>query len=180
LKGTAVSVIDYRVEYRYIRDYFEPNFIDFNWQNRRLTYQQQLLDLIIAQKDPNYENSDSSGFFIGGGVKLIDKKLALGLGYGTYELYSGTDKQNVEQGQLFVRLEEGAIPNTWADFSYDRKGDLFSDFSDPFENALLDFNVYYRVIPRLTVSLNIRRTERYSAGTVDPLFLFGINTRIDF
>jgi hypothetical protein len=183
LSGTAASVVDYRAEYRYIRGYYEPGIINFDWENRRLTYQQELLDLILAQKDPTYSSQDNSGFYLGGGVKFLDKKLSVGLGYGYYVRYTGASSESVDRGRLYVMLEEGPVPRTYGSFTYDRFDNISTIFKDPFDTGtLLDFNLYHRLAERLTLSLNIKRTNRYNDVTrqFEPVNLFRINTNIYF
>jgi hypothetical protein len=181
--GTVVSMVDYRAEYRYIRDYYEPGIIDFNWDNRRLTYQQELLNLILAQNDPSYASADSSGFYLSGGVRLFDLKLAMGLGYGQYNRYTGTSTENVEEGQIYIKMEEGLIPKTWGQITYDRSNNFSSIFKEPFdESTLFNVDIFYQVAPLLTLSLKIKRTYQYDdeAQQWRPIDSFGINTMISF
>jgi hypothetical protein len=182
LSGTVVSIVDYRLEYRFIRDYFEPGLVNYNWDNRRLSYPQELLNLILAQKDPGYADAENAGFHLSGSVKLLEKRLSLGLGYGMYKRYDGMSSQTVDRGGFFVRLEEGPIPNTRADFIYERFDDfggLFRDFID--ENTLLETNLYYRIAPPITLSINYRRSYILKdIGRYEPLDAFGINTAVSF
>jgi hypothetical protein len=96
LAGTVASRVDYRAEYRYIRDYYEPRIISYNWDNRRLTYQQALLDIILAQNDTNYVSERNHGLFLSVGLRFFDMKLATGLGYGNYSRYTGNVAEKVE------------------------------------------------------------------------------------
>jgi hypothetical protein len=177
LTGTVGSVVDYRAEYRYLRDYYEPGMINFNWDNRRLTYQQELLNLIQAQKDPAYEDKDSIGFYLSAGASILQRRLSFGLGAGYYERHMAAGSDPVDQGRIYVTLEEGLIPGFWGGIIYDRADDfggLFKDFID--ENTLFDVRLNYRLAPMLTLSLNIRRT--YELTT--PVDIFSIDTRVSF
>jgi len=181
--GTAVSVVDYRAEYRYIMDYYEPGIINFNWDNRRLTYQQELLTLIQNQTDPMYVSENTGGFYLSAGLKLLKQRLSLGLGYGNYKKHTGVATEAVDQGQFYLVLKEGLIPRTWGDFTYNRDDNVsgvLKDFID--DNTLLDTNLYYRVAPMLILSLNIKRTYQYNdvTGQYDPIDSFRINTIVSF
>lgn len=183
LTGTVLSIVDYRAEYRFIRDYYEPGIINFNWDNRRLIYQQELLNLILAQNDPSYTSADNSGFYLSGGVRLFDMKLAMGLGYGQYQRYSGTSIENVEEGQIYLRMEEGLVPKTWGQITYDRLDNFSSIFKEPFdESTLFNADIFYQVAPLLTLSLRIKRTYQFddAAQQWRPIDSFGINTMISF
>ena len=183
LTGTVISMVDYRAEYRFTRDYYEPGIIDFNWDNRRLTYQQELLILILAQNDPSYTSADSSGFYLSGGVRLFDMKLAMGLGYGQYNRYTGTSTENIEEGQIYLRMEEGLLPKTWGQITYDRSDNFSSIFKEPFdESTLFKADIFYQAAPLLTLSLRVKRTYQFddAAQQWRPIDSFGINTMISF
>jgi len=183
LAGTVVSRVDYRAEYRYIRDYYEPGIINFNWDNRRLTYQQELLDIILAQSDTNYVSEQNHGLFLSAGLRFFDMKLATGLGYGNYNRYTGNSTEKVEEGQFYLRLEEGLVPNTWGQISYNRSNNFSTIFREPFdESTLLNVDVFYRVAPLLTISLGIKRTYQFddAAQQWRPIDSFGINTMVRF
>jgi hypothetical protein len=183
LSGTVVSRVDYRAEYRYIRDYYEPGIINFNWDNRRLTYQQELLDIILAQSSTSYASEQNHGLYLSAGLGFFDMKLTTGLGYGNYNRYNGISTEKVEEGQLFVRLEEGLVANTWGQISYQRSNNFSTMFRDPFdESTLVNFDVFYRAAPSLTISLGIKRSYRYEDATLRwiPVDSFGITTLVRF
>ncbi|MCK4805185.1 MAG: FecR domain-containing protein, partial [Spirochaetes bacterium] len=83
LMGQIAKIFNYRVEYRFIRNYYEPGMIDLLWENRRLEYQQELMNLIIAQDLSNFEDTNSAGFLIEGSAILFEK-VEFGLGYENY------------------------------------------------------------------------------------------------
>jgi hypothetical protein len=183
LAGTAISMVDYRAEYRFIRDYYEPGIVGFNWDNRRLVYQQELLTLILAQNDPDYTSADNSGFYLSGGVRLFDMKLAMGLGYGKYTRYTGSSSEKVEEGQIYLRMEEGLVPKIWGQITYDRLDNFGGIFKDPFdESTLLNADIFYQIAPLVTLSLRIKRTYQFddAAQQWRPIDSFGINTMISF
>jgi hypothetical protein len=183
LSGTILSRIDYRAEYRYIRDYYEPGIINFKWENRRLTYQQELLDIILSQNDTNYASDQNHGLFLSAGLRFFDAKLTTGLGYGFYNRYTGSSTDKVEEGRIYLRLEEGPVPNVWGQISYDRSDNMDKIFSKPFdESTLLSLNIYYRAAPSLTVSLDFKRSYLYEDEALQwiPINSFGINTMVYF
>ena len=138
-----------------------------------MTYQQELLILILAQNDPSYTSADSSGFYLSGGVRLFDMKLAMGLGYGQYQKYTGFSTNTVDEGQIYLRMGEGLIPRTWGEVTYVRVDNFTSIFSEPFdENTLFNTEIFYQVSPLLTLSLRYKKTYGMDS--------FGLNTMISF
>jgi hypothetical protein len=183
LGGTLSSRFNYRAEYRYISDYYEPGIINFNWDNRRLTYQQELLNIILAQNDAAYESKQNHGFYLSAGIGFFDRKIETGISYGNYNRYTGSSTGRAEEGQIYLRMEEGLVPNTWGQFSYDRGNNVSTIFKEPFdESTLMNLDVFYRVAPSLTVSLAYRRTFRYDDMGLQwiPIDSFGINAMVRF
>jgi len=178
ITGRVVKIFRYRFEYRYIFDYYEPGLINSLWENRRLEYQQQLINLIFAQNNPGYEQSTSSGFYLGGGVELF-KKLELGLGYENYETYAGSSSETVQKGSAFVDVNRGLIPKVFGSLSYNRNAQLENVLDDPFdENTVLNAEVYYELAPGFAISGNLKRIFRYDdeTGKNEPIDSFGIST----
>ncbi len=176
--GRVVKIFGYRFEYRYIFDYYEPGLINSLWENRRLEYQQQLINLIFAQNDPGYEKSTSSGFYLSGDVELF-KKLELGLGYESYERYTGSSSETVQKGRAYVNVNRGLIPKVFGSLSYDRNAQLENVLDEPFdENTVLKAEVYYELAPGFAISGNLNRTFRYDdeTGKNEPIDSFGIST----
>jgi hypothetical protein len=183
LGGSVGGRFDYRADYRYISDYYEPGIINYNWDNRRLTYQQELLDVVVAQNDMSYVSEQNHGLYLSAGIRFFDMKLATGISYGSYNRYTGSATDNVEEGQIYLRLEEGLVPNTWGQFSYDRGNNVSTIFEEPFdESTLLNLDLFYRVAPSLTMSLAYKRTFRYDDAGLQwiPIDSFGINTMVRF
>jgi hypothetical protein len=80
-------------------------------------------------------------------------------------------------------LEEGLVPNTWGQISYDRINNVSTILKEPFdESTLLNVDVFYRVAPSLTISLGIKRTYRYDDAALQwrPIDSFGLNTMFTF
>jgi len=180
--GKIAKIVHYRLEYRYIFNYYEPGFINYLWENRRLTYQQELLNLIIAQNAPSYENSTSSGFFISGGATLL-KKLEFGIGYENYEKVTGSTETTIQKGNAYVNVSKGLVPKVYGGLSYDRSDNLENIFKEPFdENTLLEAKVFYELAPTIALSVHYKRTFRYNDATreYDPIDSFGINTIFSF
>jgi len=178
LTGRITKIFQYRFEYRYIFDYYEPGLINSLWENRRLVYQQELLDLIFAQNDPGYEKSRSSGFFLSGGVNLF-QKLEFGLGYENYEKNAGSSSETIQKGNAYVNVNRGLIPKVFGSLSYDRNAQLENVFNEPFdENTVLKAEVYYELAPGFAFSGNLKRTFRYNdeTGENEPIDSFGIST----
>jgi hypothetical protein len=172
LAGTVMSIVDYRAEYRFIRDYYEPGIVDWNWVNRRRTYQTGLLNLILNQNDPAYSSSDSSGVFLSAGLRLFQERLALGMGYSNYKVYTGTT-ETVHEGEIFLTLEEGLIPKTWGEITYERSNNFEDIFKEPFNNdTYLNAEIFYQVATMLTLSLRYKKTYGMDS--------FGLNTMISF
>jgi len=182
LMGKIAKIVNYRFEYRYIFNYYEPGMIDSLWENRRLAYQQELQELIIAQNQPTYEDTTSSGFLLEGGVILF-KKLELGLGYENYKRVVGTTKEPVQKGNLYVSVYEGLIPKVYGEFSYDRTDNLDNVFKKPFdENTVLEANVVYQLAPMIGLQFSYNRTFQYDdeTGDYEPIDSFGITTVFTF
>jgi len=180
--GKIARIFSYRVEYRYIFDYYEPGYINYLWENRRLSYQQELLDVIIAQQDPNYESSTTSGILIKGGLVLL-KKLEFGLGYENYEVTTGASTEKVHKGNAYVTLSEGLIPKVSGDITYNRGANFNKVFSDPFdESTLVEINGYYALAPMVSLAGGLKRTYRYNdaTGENDPIDSFSITTIFTF
>jgi hypothetical protein len=97
LTGTVGKIFNYRGEYWYIFNYYEPGIINYSWSNRRLTYPQELQDLIIAQADPAYEDTRTMGFLLQGGVRFVDK-IEFGLKYEDYKRVTGAGEDPVRKG----------------------------------------------------------------------------------
>ena len=172
LAGTVMSRVDYRAEYRYTRDYYEPGIVDWNWINVRQTYQADLLNLILDQNDPVYSSSDSSGIYLSAGVRFFKERLSLGMGYSNYKVYTGTT-ETVNEGEIYLRLEEGLIPKTWAEINYERNSNFESILKEPFDNdTYLNAEIFYQVAPLLTLSLSYKK--------IKGMDTFGLNTMLSF
>ncbi|MGQ9617168.1 MAG: FecR family protein [Spirochaetota bacterium] len=180
--GNITKMFTYRLEYRFIMNYYEPGLINPLWANRRLIYPQELLELIKAQKDPNYENTTSAGWLLKGGMTLF-KKLEFGLGYENYTTTTGTGEEKVNKGSAYVNLDKGLVPKVYGDFSYNRNANLENVLSAPFdENTLLQTNIFYELAPGIAMAVNYKRTFKYNeeTGKYDPIDSFGINTVFSF
>jgi len=182
VKGKLANFIRYRFEYRYIFNYFEPGIINSLWENRRLTYAQELQDLIIAQEQPTYEDTKTSGVLISGGVELM-RKLELGAEYGDYKRVTGTGEEPVKQGRLYARVHEGLIPRIYGSLSYTRTENLDDVFDDPFnEDTVLEGTLTYQLAPVVALRFSYNRTYQYNdeAAVFDPVDSFGITTIFTF
>ncbi len=181
--GKIISIVDYRVEYRYIIDYYEPGLINFAWDNRRLVYSQELLELILGQADPAYDSENTAGFLISGGVVLL-KKLEIGLGYENYKRVTGAGtRQRIDEGQIYVNVMRGLVPKVFGNITYNRSEDFDNVFEDPFnENTLLEANVFYELSPNFALSLNVKRTYQFNdeTGNNEPIESYGISTTFMF
>jgi len=180
--GNITRMFTYRFEYRFILDYYEPGLINPLWANRRLIYPKELLKLINAQKDPDYENTTSAGWLLRGGMTLF-KKLEFGLGYENYTTTTGDGEEKVNKGSAYVNLDKGLVPKVYGDFSYNRNANLENIFKEPFdENTLLQTNVFYELAPGIAMAVNYKRTFKYNEATeeYDPIDSFGINTVFSF
>jgi hypothetical protein len=176
--GKIISIVDYRVEYRYILDYYEPGLVNFAWENRRLGYSQELLNLILAQDDPAYDSRNTAGFLISGGVVLL-KKLEIGLGYENYKRVTDGGTEQVDEGQIYVNVMRGLVPKVFGNISYNRSEDFENVLRDPLnENTLLEANVFYELSPNFALSLNVKRTSRFDdkTGKNEPIESYGIST----
>ncbi len=182
VKGKLANFIRYRFEYRYIFNYFEPGIINSLWENRRLTYAQELQDLIIAQEQPTYEDTKTSGVLISGGVELM-RKLELGAEYGDYKRVTGNGEEPVKQGRLYARVHEGLIPRIYGSLSYTRTENLDDVFDDPFnEDTVLEGTLTYQLAPVVALRFSYNRTYQYNdeAAVFDPVDSFGITTIFTF
>jgi hypothetical protein len=171
--GNITRMFTYRFEYRFILDYYEPGLINPLWANRRLIYPQELLALIKAQKDPDYENTTSAGWLLKGGMTLF-KKLEFGLGYENYTTTTGAGEEKVNKGSAYVNLDKGLVPKVYGDFSYNRNANLENIFKEPFDkNTLLQTNVFYELVPDIAMAVNYKRPFKYyeATGEYDPLFI---------
>jgi hypothetical protein len=180
VKGKIIKLITYGLEYRYIYNYYEPGMIDYLWENRRLTYQQELGDLIIAQNTA-FEDTATSGYLIRGGLLL--KKIEFGAGYEHYTRVVGTSEEPVNKGNIYINLHEGLIPKVYGSFTYDRKDNLEDVFKQPFnEDAVLNLNVTYQLSPIIALRCDYKRSFQYDDETSDyrPIDNFGITTVFTF
>lgn len=180
--GTIIEMFTYRLEYRYILNYYEPGLINTLWENRRLTYQQELQALLIAQDDSSYEDSTTAGFLIQGGVTLF-KKLEFGLGYENYKRNTGSDEVGVNKGKMYVNLGKGLVPKVYGSLSYNRNDELEDIFREPFdENTLLDATVFYELASSIALALSYKRTFQYNdeIAEYEPIDSFGISTHFSF
>ena len=182
VKGKLANFIYYRFEYRYIFNYFEPGIVNELWENRRLTYAQELQDLIIAQEQPTYEDTQTSGVLIGGGVEL-GNKLELGAEYEDYKRVSGSGEEPVKRGRLYARIHEGLIPRVYGSLCYTRTENIEDVFDDPFnEDTLLEGMLTYQFAPSVALRFSYNRTYQYNDETAvfDPVDSFGITTIFTF
>jgi hypothetical protein len=182
VKGKLANFILYGFEYRYIFNYFEPGIINSLWENRRLTYAQELQDLIIAQEQPTYKDTKTSGVLISGGVELMHK-LELGAEYEDYKRVSGTGEEPVKRGKLYARVHEGLIPRVYGSLSYTRTENLADVFDDPFnEDTVLEGMLTYQLAPVVALRFSYNRTYQYNDETAvfDPVDSFGITTIFTF
>jgi len=182
VKGKLAKFVIYGFEYRYTFNYFEPGIINALWENRRLAYAQELQDLIIAQEQPAYEDTKTSGFLLQGGVELM-KKLELGAEYENYTRVLGTDKEPVKRGKLYARVHEGLIPRVYGSLTYTRTENLDDVFDDPFnEDTVLEGTLTYQIAPVVALRFSYNRTFQYNDETAvfDPVDSFGITTVFTF
>jgi hypothetical protein len=183
LNGSIASRVEYRAEYRYTVDYYEPGIIDFNWENRRLTYQRELLSLILEQQSSTYTSSESTGFFVSGNLQFFNNKLQTGLGFGNYKKSTGTGRTTIREAEAFVRLEEDLVPRTWGDFIYRKRGDVGAILNKLIEEGtLLETNIYYRAADNLILSFNVKRTYRFDdlTNSNKPVESIGFSTTLSF
>jgi len=182
LMGSGAHVFTYRAEYRYIFNYYEPGFINAEWDNRRLFYPAFFNDLILAQNSAGYEDTNTAGWLLGGSVVLL-KKLELGLGFGSYRRWTGTGTEPVKSARLRVALEEGLVPRVSASLSYDRTDNLENVFKEPFdENTLLAAVLCYSLGPGVILSGRYNRAYVYDdrTGTFEPVDSLCISTAFKF
>jgi hypothetical protein len=182
VSGDIIEMIKYRAEYRYIRNYYEPGMINGLWENRRLGYPAELQDLILAQDDPGYEDTNSAGFLIEGSI-LIIKKIEIGAGYENYKQVVGTTTTPVNKGNIYLGIHQGLIPRVYGTASYDRQANLENTFREPFdENTIVGANVIIELSPIIGLSINYDRTFQYNdkTGNYDPIDSFGITTVFTF
>jgi hypothetical protein len=184
LAGKIASRFGYRAEYRYIVNYYEPELIGYFWENRRLTYFQELYDLIVAQNDPAFDDSTTAGVFLEGSVSFLTK-LEVGLGYESYKKSASASSapEPVKKGMLFLRMGEGLIPRLHGSLTYRRADELETVLEQPFdENTALDAHVVYQFSPMIGLSLLVNRTYEYDdkAGVYDAVDLIGISTVFTF
>ena len=183
LMGEIATIFNYRVEYRYILDYYEPGIINGLWENNRLSYPWELEDVIIAQRSGSYENSTSAGFLIKGGMMLFQKKLRFGLGFENYKKNQGGTETPVRKGSMYVDVDKGLIPQVYGQLSYERSDNFENIFKEPFDrNTVLEANIYYELAKGIALSVNYKRTFKYNdeTGDYDPIDSFGINTNFTF
>ncbi len=183
LMGKIAMIFNYRIEYRYILDYYEPGLINSMWENRRLTYPFDLTKIIYEQKSGSYEDSTSAGFMIKGGMTLF-KKLEFGLGYENYKkiVASGTEEP-VKKGNMYLNVDKGLIPKVYGNVTYTRTANFENVFKEPFdENTLIEANVFYELAKGIALSINYKRTYKFNENTnrYEPIENFGINTNFTF
>jgi hypothetical protein len=179
--GVAGNVADsfrFRFEYRMIFDYFEPGLIGPFWENRRLTYPQELLLLIHAQNSSLYDGGTTTGILLDGGFSLL-RALDLDLGYETYK--SSGDR--LHAGYLRVALPRESSKRLYGDLIYDRGAGLESIFDEPFDaNTRLRANVYLGVTNSLSVGLHVYRSFLFDEHTssFEPVKSYGIDANYTF
>ncbi len=183
LMGQIAVIFNYRVEYRYIMNYYEPGLINSMWENRRLTYPFELTRLIYDQKSGSYENSTSAGFMIKGGMRLF-KKVEFGLGYENYKkIVASGGEEAVRKGDMYVNVDKDLIPKVYGNVTYTRTDNFENIFKEPFdENTLIEANVYYELAKGIALSINYKRTYRFddTTNSYKPVENFGINTNFTF
>ena len=183
IMGEIATIFNYRFEYRYILDYYEPGLINSMWENRRLTYPWDLEDIIYAQRSGTYKNNTSAGFLIKGGMMLFHQKLKFGLGYENYKKNQEGVETPVRKGSMYVDVDRGLIPKIYGQLTYDRTDNLENVFKNPFdENTVLGADIYYELAKNIALSINYKRTFKYNdeTGKYDPIDNFGINTNFVF
>lgn len=192
LMGQIAKIFNYRVEYRFIRNYYEPGMIDSLWENRRLEYQQELMNLIIAQNLSNFDDTNSAGFLIEGSAILFEK-VEFGLGYENYNKMvvtkndvneiTGTATERVHAGDMWVSIYQGVIPRVHGKLSYDRNANLENLFSEPLEeNTTLAVVAVVELSPMIGIQVSYNRTFQYNDDTkeYDSIDSFGITTVFTF
>ncbi len=193
LMGQIANIFNYRVEYRFIRNYYEPGMIDSLWENRRLEYQQELMNLIIAQDLSNFEDTNSAGFLIEGSAILFEK-VEFGLGYENYnkmvvtqdevtDVITGTTTERVHAGDMYVSVYQGVIPRVHGTLSYNRNDNLDTLFSEPLqEDTVLKAVVVIELTRIIGMQVSYDRTFQYNDDTkeYDSIDSFGITTVFTF
>jgi len=182
LMGKIARVFNYRIEYRFILDYYEPGLINYMWDNRRLGYVTELQQILIGQSDPSYENTTSAGIFIKGGLILL-KKLECGVGYENYKKTIGGTEETINKASMYVDISKGLIPKVYGTLAYNRNDNLENIFKEMFdENTVLDANVFYELSTMIALSVQYKRTFKYNdiTGEYDPIDSFGISTNFSF
>jgi hypothetical protein len=193
LIGQIAKIFNYRVEYRFIRNYYEPGMIDLLWENRRLEYQQELMNLIIAQDLSNFEDTNSAGFLIEGSAILFEK-VEFGLGYENYnkmvvtqdevtDEITGTTTDRVHAGDMYVSVYQGVIPRVHGTLSYNRNDNLDTLFSEPLqEDTVLKAVVVIELTRIIGMQVSYNRTYQYNdvSGDYDSIDSFGITTVFTF
>ncbi|MFW6181796.1 MAG: FecR family protein [Spirochaetota bacterium] len=190
LKGTGLGTglagvlgrYSFRLEYRLTFDYFEPGLVGPFWENRRLRYQQELLDLILAQNDAGFDRSLSSGVLLSGGFPLA-AGVSLELGYHTYLRTSGVDEHRVQGGFALLRCDpgqEGGFTATLALHRRDNLENLLEEFFD--HETLLEAAVSCDIAPNASLTLEARRTSLFDDQTGEwaPLESLGVSTVLRF
>jgi hypothetical protein len=180
--GNAADRFTYRAEYRYIHNYFEPGLFDLLWDNRRLLFPRDLQALIVEQNTAGYDDTNTAGILLRGGVKLL-KKLELGLGYESYTRSTATGTEPVKKGSVYVDLEEGLVPKVSGSARYFREGDLERVFDEPFDGGtVFAAEVSYALVPGTSLSAGYNRASVLNAdtGALEPVNSFGLSAVIRF
>ncbi|MCK5095121.1 MAG: hypothetical protein KAR18_10365, partial [Spirochaetes bacterium] len=163
------------------------------WENRRLEYQQELMNLIIAQDLSNFEDTNLAGFLIEGSAILFEK-VEFGLGYENYnkmvvtqdevtDEITGTTTERVHAGDMWVSVYQGVIPRVHGTLSYNRNDNLDTLFSELLqEDTVLKAVVVIELTRIIGMQVSYDRTFQYNDDTkeYDSIDSFGITTVFTF
>jgi hypothetical protein len=180
--GNAAKRFTYKAEYRYIYNYYEPGLFNELWDNRRLLFPKDLQALIVEQNTAGYDDRDTSGMLLRGGVRFLDK-LELGLGYESYTRSAGASVEPVKKGSVYVDLEEGLVPKLSASARYFREDNLDRVFEEPFDGGtVLAVEASYALLPGTSLSAGYNRTfvMNGDTGVLEPVNSFGLSASIRF
>ncbi len=174
VKGSLV-VLDFRAEYRYLKDGFIINYVDSFYDATRSQKYVQLL----FNDDENY-----SGFLLEAG------KTFKGLGWVSmryehlFPLYETNITVNMNTLHMEAGIEKGIVKWGYGSIAYDRVnfnlGDLFTSF--PGDGSIVSAQVYYAISPGAFLGIQFKRYYEVDplTGELTAKDTFGITTQMGF
>jgi len=174
LKGSLI-VLDYRAEYRYLKDGFLINYVDTMYDVTRTTKYMALLGIT---------NLDYSGFLVEAGKQFK------GLGWVNlryehlYPLFSTASSAPINMLHMEAGIEKGVLKWGYGSLAYDRMNfnlsDLFSSF--PGEGSVVSAQVYYAISPGAFLGIQFKRYYERDliTGELVAKDTFGVNTQMGF